>query len=55
MNNQESVNILIQVANLAQSKGLLTLDEAVIVAEAIQALNKKEVVETPVEDKVLKK
>jgi len=48
---QESINVLIQVALLAQSKGLLTLDEAVIVAKAVEELNKKEVGEMTVKDK----
>jgi hypothetical protein len=42
MENKEAIEILIQVANLAQSKGILSLQDAVIVSKAIELLNKKE-------------
>lgn len=36
----QAINILIQVATMAQSKGILTLTEAVIVKESIDFINK---------------
>lgn len=36
----QAINILIQVANIAQSKGVLTLAEAVVVKESIDFINK---------------
>lgn len=42
MENKQAINILIQVANLAQQKGVLNLNEAVIVAQAIEALTPKQ-------------
>jgi hypothetical protein len=41
MENQQAINVLIQVANLAQSKGLLSLDEAVIVSQCVKQLQEK--------------
>jgi hypothetical protein len=41
MENQQAINVLIQVANLAQSKGLLSLDEAVIVSQSVKQLQEK--------------
>jgi len=35
---KEAVEILIQVANLAQQRGILTLEDAVIVANAIKII-----------------
>lgn len=35
---KEAIEILIQVANLAQQRGILTLEEAVIVANAIKTI-----------------
>lgn len=37
-NINEAISVLIQVANLAQSKGILTLDDAVITASSIEFL-----------------
>jgi hypothetical protein len=42
MVNQEAVKLLIQVAHLAQQKGLLALSDAVKVAEAIDVLQPKQ-------------
>ena len=42
MENQEAITILIQVAHLAQSRGILSLDDAVKVVQAIKALEPKE-------------
>ena len=41
MENQQEINVLIQVAFLAQSKGLLTLEEASIVLNCIKKLEEK--------------
>ncbi len=41
MENQEAINVLIQVAHLAQHKGLFALADAVQVAKAIEALTPK--------------
>ena len=41
MENQEAINVLIQVAHLAQQRGLLTLEDALIVAKAIETLTPK--------------
>ena len=41
MENQQAINVLIQVANLAQSKGLLSLDEASIVLQCVKQLQEK--------------
>jgi len=45
MSQEEAIKILIQVAELAQSKGILLLKDAVIVAQAIEcfAVKKEEV------------
>ena len=43
MKNLEAIKILMQVAVIAQSKGVLNLDEAVIVKQSIDSL--KELVE----------
>lgn len=42
MDNQQAIEILIQVAHLAQKNGLLQLQEAVAVAQAIEVLKQKE-------------
>jgi hypothetical protein len=42
MENQEAINLLIQVAHLAQQRGLLALADAVKVAEAIDVLQPNE-------------
>lgn len=42
MNFQESIKLLIQVALLAQSKGILSLEEAVLVLDAIKASSAQE-------------
>jgi len=36
MNKEQAITILIQVANLAQERGLLKLGDAVAVAQAIE-------------------
>ena len=38
---EKSINILIEVANLAQSKGILSLHDAVLVAQAIADLQQQ--------------
>lgn len=38
MDQQQAINVLINVANLAQSKGILNLNDAVVVSQAIGAL-----------------
>ena len=38
MKNSEAIKILIQVALAAQSKGVLNLDEAVVVKQSIDSL-----------------
>jgi hypothetical protein len=38
MKNKQAINVLIQVAHLAQKGGLLQLNDAVAVAQAINAL-----------------
>lgn len=43
MKDLEAIKILIQVAILAQSKGVLNLDEAVVVKQSIDSL--KELIE----------
>jgi hypothetical protein len=35
----EAISVLLQVANLAQSKGILSLDDAVIVKSAMDFIN----------------
>lgn len=42
MQPENAIEILVQVALLAQSKGVLSLDEAVIVKQAIDVFVKKE-------------
>lgn len=42
MDQQNAIQILVQVAILAQSKGVLTLDEAVVVKQAIDVFVTKE-------------
>ena len=42
METQQAINVLIQVALLAQKNGLLSLDDAVTVAQAIKAVEPKE-------------
>jgi len=37
MTKNEALNVLVQIAELAQSKGILKLQEAVIAADAIKA------------------
>lgn len=41
MEEKEAIKILIEVAELAQSRGILSLKDAVIVANAIAALEEK--------------
>jgi uncharacterized membrane protein len=42
METNQAIEILVQVANLAQKGGLLQLQDAVVVAKAINALAPKE-------------
>lgn len=42
MEQQQAIQILVQVANLAQKGGLLQLQDAVVVAKAIETLTPKE-------------
>jgi hypothetical protein len=42
METKQAIEILVQVAHLAQKGGLLQLGEAVAVAQAIKALEPKE-------------
>lgn len=42
MDQNKAIEILVQVAFLAQSKGVLTLDEATVVKQAIDVFVKKE-------------
>ena len=42
MEQQQAINILIEVAHLAQKGGLLQLQDAVVVAKAIETLTPKE-------------
>jgi len=49
MEQNEALKVLVEVAKLAQSKGILTLEEAVIVHQAcLAAATKKEVEEIEV-------
>lgn len=41
METKQAIEILIQVAHLAQKSGVLQLSEAVIVAQAIETLTQK--------------
>lgn len=42
MKTDEALKVLIEVAHLAQSKGILTLQEAPIVLQAVETLIKKD-------------
>ena len=42
MEQQQAINVLIEVAHLAQKGGLLQLQDAVVVAKAIETLTPKE-------------
>ena len=42
METKQAIEILVQVAHLAQKGGLLQLADAVVVAQAIELLTKKE-------------
>jgi len=42
MTNKEAINLLVQVAHLAQERGLLKLNDAVVLAQAISVLQKEE-------------
>lgn len=42
MNNEQALNVLLQVAELAQAKGILKLNEATIVFQAVSLLAPKE-------------
>lgn len=41
MNKEQAITILVQVAHLAQKGGVLNLNDAVAVAQAIQVLEPK--------------
>jgi hypothetical protein len=41
MEKEQALEVLIQVANLAQAKGVFSLQEAVVVSQAIQILTPK--------------
>lgn len=41
MNKEQSIDVLIQTAHLAQKGGLLQLNDAVVVAQAISLLSTK--------------
>jgi len=43
MEQQVAINVLLQVAQLAQSRGILKLEETEIVLAAVRALTPKEV------------
>ncbi len=49
MNKQDAINVLIQIAGMAQKAGILTLKDAAIVAEAVDvlAVAEKKTVEAP--------
>ena len=42
MSQEQAIEVLVQVANLAQKGGLLQLQDAVVVAKAIEILTPKE-------------
>lgn len=42
MEKEKAIEVLIQVANLAQSRGVLSLQDAVVVAQAIEMLTPKQ-------------
>lgn len=42
MEEKTAINVLLQVADLAQSKGILTLKDAAIVLQAVNLLTTKE-------------
>mgnify|MGYP000929694425 CR=1 FL=1 len=50
MTNKEAINLLVQVAHLAQERGLLKLNDAVTVAQAITTLQPKEEVKDSAEE-----
>lgn len=49
MEQGQALEVLLQVAQLAQSKGILSLKDAVVVAQAVELFTKKE--EEAVEEK----
>lgn len=42
MEQNQALEVLVQVAKLAQSKGILSLEDAVVVAKAVEVFTKKE-------------
>lgn len=50
MKNEQAIDILIQVAHLAQKAGVLSLQDAVAVAQAITTLQPKEEVKDSAEE-----
>lgn len=55
MNQEEAIKILIQVALVAQSKGALSLEDAVIVKQAIDLFTQKPTSEEATEAEVVNK
>lgn len=49
MENEKALKVLLEVALVAQSKGILTLDDAVVVKEAFDTIVKTLPQEEPVE------
>jgi hypothetical protein len=54
MKQEEAINILIQAVNLGQSKGAYALQDAAIIAQAVQALTPKEPFSEPAQFENLK-
>ena len=42
MKQEEAIKLLVQVANLAQERGLFTLKDALVIAQAIDVVDPKE-------------
>lgn len=42
MEQNQALEVLVQVAQLAQSKGILSLKDAVVVAQAVEVFTKEE-------------
>lgn len=51
-NPGEAISVLIQVAELAQSKGVLSFDDSIITKSAIDFLNNLSKAESPSEEEV---
>ena len=50
MNKEQAINVLLQIAELAQSKGILNLKDATIVFQAVTVLSPEKVEEAPIEE-----